>query len=170
MKLNWDTNTFYPVDRLLKWRYQVSDKGRLIREFLVKWKFHPHQYNSWEQYHHLDAKTRAEADKLVQKKGKEVRVAEKVSMYRWTNHNQGQGLLNPKNRNQKEAKCPRKRGTRRPRKEYYIEWRGHPEEDGEWLSTAHVKRMKGEAWWKAKLLNQCAPDIVKIEPIEVTEL
>jgi len=170
MKLNWDTNIFYPVERLLYWRYQVSDKGRLTREFLIKWKFHGHQYNSWETYHRLDATTRAEADKFVMNKAKEVKVVEKISMSRWTNQDQGQGLFNPGNRNQKKAKCHKKRGTRRPRKEYYVEWRGHPEEDNEWLSKACMKRMKGEAWYKVKLLNQQCPDIVKIEPTEVTEL
>jgi len=168
MKLNWDTNAFYPVEQLLKWRYKVNHKGNLVREFLVKWKFHTHHFNSWEEYHHLDANTKAEADMLVLEEGKEVKVVERVSMYRWTNYNQG--LLNPRNRYRKEVKSHRKRGKSRPRKEYYIEWLGHLEEHGKWMSKAYLKRMKGEAWWKAKQLNLRAPDIVKTEPTEVTEL
>jgi len=170
MKLNWDTNAFYPVEQLLKWRYKVNRKGHLVREFLVKWKFHAHYFNSWEEYHHLDANTKAEADALVLEEGKEVKVVEKVSMYRWSNH--AQAFLNPRTRkHQQKAKSHRKRGGRHPHKEYYVEWRGHPQENGKWLSKAYMKRMKGEGWYKAKLLNKQCPNIVKIEQSEeVTEL
>jgi len=169
MKLNWDTNAFYPVEQLLKWRYKVNRKGNLVREFLVKWKFHTHHFNSWEEYHHLDANTKAEADMLVLEEGKELKVVEKVNMYRWTNH--AEAPVHPRiPKQQKKAKSHRKRGGRRPRKEYYVEWRGHSQEQGQWLSKAYLKRMKGKVWYKVKLLNQQCPDIVKIEPTEVTEM
>jgi hypothetical protein len=166
MKLSWDTRVFYPVEKVLKWRYYVDGNGDLRREYLIKWEGYKSSYNSWEPYVHLNERAKAEAKELVRTQGKEVLVVENVNMFRWA----ADGIANLEDaKSSRRAKrllqhsrtgTKRRKGTRRGPREYHVEWRGHSDPDSEWVPNA---KLKGEARWKAALLRARATAYVKEE-------
>lgn len=138
MKLEWDTSTFYPVEQVLNWRYHVTDHGNLSKQFLLKWKDFPPSFNSWEDYSHLDVKTKADANALVRSRGSEVRVVDKVMGGRWP-------------RNQLDEVTSFRRATEDSR-QYLVHWLGHPKSEDQWVTLACLKKLKaGFALRKIKL-------------------
>ena len=145
MYVHWNTSEYYPVEKVLRWRYKVLPKGKLVLEFYIKWTNNSHLYNCWEAYHHLNAKTKKEADALVASRRGELLVVEKVLMSRIRKRRGG------------------KSNRIRPRLEYYVEWRGHPETDNRWVTKAELMRLKGEALWKVYMLHVYCPAPIKVE-------
>lgn len=130
MKLQWDTSAFYPVEEILNWRYHVTGQGNLSKQFLIKWKGSPPSFNSWEDYSHLGAKTKADADALVSLKESEVRVVDKVV----------KGLYPHNDRNLRL---------------YLVHWLGHSKSEDEWVTLSQLKKMKaGLALRKIKLFER----------------
>jgi len=145
MKLHWDTCAFYPVERVMKWRFKINDKGALVHEFLVKWKNHSHFHDSWEEYFHLDALAKTEADDLIRSGKGELLVVEKITKTRWMKKRGNGAKYRPR------------------RKEYFIDWRGHPKSDSKWVTLAELKKMKGEALYKMSELERILSVVVKTE-------
>jgi hypothetical protein len=166
MKLSWDTRVFYPVEKVLKWRYYVDSNGDLRREYLIKWEGYKSSYNSWEPYVHLNGRTKVEAKELVRTQGKEVLVVENVNMFRWAaDQKEVPEDSKPPRRGKRlvqrsQIGTKRHNRNRRGPREYHVEWRGHSDPDSEWVPNA---KLKGEARWKAALLRARATAYVKEE-------